>query len=133
MKLPLVAILSWATGLLAYVASCWILYRQTVSRGDLLAVAYQSFFAWHTAFLLIFVPCFSGLAYLRRQLRPRWAFALLGAALFFIPTLAVFGAPFRIETRYLFSHEARLFYCFFGVAGALAGLAYTYAPKQKAP
>jgi uncharacterized membrane protein YjjP (DUF1212 family) len=131
MKLPLIAVLSWAIGLFAYVTSCWLFYQQTVSRGDFLAVASRSFLAWHTAFLLIFIPCFYGLAGLRSQLPRRWLFALVGAALCFVPTFFIFGAPFDLQARYVFSHEARLFYCFFAVSGALAGLAFTYVSKQR--
>jgi hypothetical protein len=131
MKLPLIALLSWAVGLIAYVASCWLFHQQTVSPGDFIAVVSRSFLAWHTAFLLIFIPCFYGLAQLRSRLPRRWLFALVGAALCFVPTLIIFGAPFHLRARYVFSHEARLFYCFFAISGALAGLAFTYVTKQR--
>ena len=131
MKQSLIALLSWIAGLLGYLASGWIFYRQTIGYADFVAAAYRSFFAYHTAFLLIYLPCFVGLARGLPHMRPRWAFALLGAALCFIPTLFVFGAPFHLRTRYLFSHEARLFYCFFAVSGALAGLGFTYVSTTR--
>ena len=131
MKFPIIALLSWLLGLAAYPAACWLIYQQGVSRGDFVATAYRSFFQYHTCFLLIYIPAFCGLRRLLHGVRPRYAFAILGAALCFVPVLVWAGWPVQLQTRYVFSPESSLFYCFYAVSGITAGLGFTYGPNPR--
>ena len=122
---------AWAAGLLAYIGSLGLFWRQPISRGDFVAVVMSSAVGFLIAFLLVYLPVLFGLRRLLNGVRPAWPFPLVAVLLGVAPTgfvLFYWGG----DLRSLLTPEASLFYAMFTVVGLLVGLGYVRIHRQVA-
>ena len=120
-KVGLVFLASWVTGLVAYLAALAVFYGQSISSGDLSAVLFWSLLAFAIAFVAVHVPALLGLRRFLHGVHPLWPFPVVAALLGVVPSgLIVFfwGGGFGA----LASPEASLFYAMFAASGVVAGL-----------
>jgi hypothetical protein len=111
MKLVVISVLSWLAGLVAYLTALSVLWRQTISPGDLQAVAFWSSLAAVVAIAMVYVPVMFAL---RERLRTtsgwNWLlYTLVGVALGGLEVLFIAVVWSRDVLGSLFSPEARLF------------------------
>ena len=113
MKLVAISIVSWAAGLVAYMAALRGFWGQGISSGDLRAVMFWSALAATLAIAAAYAPTMFAL---RNRLHHRpvagWVvFPIVGMALGVLPVLFIVGLWSNSTGRALFSPEAALFYC----------------------
>src|SRR3954469_23500714 len=121
---------SWLTGLAAYVGAGALFYRQSISRGDLLAAGFLSLMAFALAFFGLYLPVLFAVRRLLRGVRPLWPFPLVAGLLGVVPTAAIcffWGGG----VRSLVSAEASLFYAMFATVGLVAGLGFVVLYRHK--
>jgi hypothetical protein len=126
MKTVFLFIASWLIGLCAYVGSCALFYRQTISlsSADFRSAALYSFIAFAVAFCVVYLPSLLALRRLLHGVRPVWPFPLVAALLGVLPTALIlfyWGGTLRS----LLSPEASLFYAMFGAVGLIVGIGFT--------
>ena len=125
MKLIAVFLTSWIVGLAAYLGSGVLLYRQSISSGDLTFAVVWSLMAFALAFLALYLPALFVMRRWLRGVRPRWPFALLAVLLGVVPT-ALICFLWGGGVRSLVSAEASLFYCMFATVGVVAGYGFAF-------
>ena len=120
-KLFLVCIAAWVAGLCAYLGALGALYHESISRGDLGAVALWSVIAYLVCLAAIYFPVLLGLRRMLGGSRPLWPFPLVAMLSGIAPT-AIIVAVYGGRPADLLSHEAVLFYAMFGAVGLVLGL-----------
>jgi hypothetical protein len=129
MKLVAISIVSWAAGLVAYIATLRGFWGQGIGSGDLRAVMFWSALAAAVAIAAAYAPT---MFVLRNWLRHRrvagWVvFPIVGVALGVLPVLFIVGIWSNSIGRALVSPEAALFYCMFAAFGAVFGCGFFLA------
>lgn len=122
-------ILGWLTGLVAYLAALALLYRQSISRGDLGSVVFSSLLAFAICYWLLYLPIL-GLA---RRWLPRswmaWSLPVIGVLLGLLPTALIarfWGGSFRA----LLTPEALLFMILFTTVGLVVGAGFVHLKSR---
>ena len=124
-KIIIIFLTSWITGLAAYLGSLALFYRQSISSGDLFAVLFWSLLAFAFAFFALYLPVLLGVRRLLHGVRPLWPFPLLAVLLGIVPTALIlffWGGG----VRSLLSPEASLFYSMFVAVGVVVGFGFTF-------
>jgi hypothetical protein len=93
MQLVRLWLVSWAVGFLSYVGFLALVFRQTLSGGDLPSVIVSSLLAYGLVFLLIYLPMLGRLRRLLGGALPAWPFPVMAALLGILPTLPVSARP----------------------------------------
>lgn len=113
-------------GLFAYVGSCALFYRQTISlmSADFRSAAIYSFVAFAITFFIVYLPALLALRRFLHGVHPMWPFPLVAMLLGVLPTAMVlfyWGGTLRS----LLSPEASLFYAMFAAVGLISGIGFT--------
>ncbi|UFJ40717.1 hypothetical protein LOK74_22430 [Brevibacillus humidisoli] len=115
LALLIIAVFSFLLGFLAYLGTLWLVWNQTISQGDLVAVV-----LWGSvAYAVLAVPIYLiVIAVLRRLWQDPSMMAYLAGCVFvgIVPTAFIMWA-WEGGLRSLVSPEAQLFYAFFGISG----------------
>ena len=117
--------MAWGVGLVAYVGSLVLFYRQSISSGDLSAVLFWSLLAFAPAFFAMYLPVLLGVRRLLRGVRPLWPFPLLAVLLGIVPTALIlffWGG----DVQSLFSPEGTLLYSMFAAVGVVVGFGFAF-------
>ena len=126
MKLLLVAFLSWAAGIGAYIGAIGVIWGQRVSGGDLRAVLLVSALASGVTAIVAYAPAMFALR--ARLSRQTWGpYVLLGIGLGVLPVLFIISIYSSDVVRSLLTPEAGLFYCMFAIFGAVFGSGFFLA------
>jgi len=126
MKTVFLFVASWIVSLCAYVGSCALFYRQTISptSADFLGAALCSFVAFAVAFCGVYLPALFALRRLLHGVRPAWPFPVLATLLGVLPAASVLFC-WGGALRSLLGPEASLFYAMFGAVGLVVGIGFT--------
>jgi hypothetical protein len=131
MRLLLAIPIAWLCGVVAYVATLAVVWGQAMGGGDAVAVLLWSGIATAIVVPVVYWPALTALARILNGYRPFFAFPLAAISLGVVPTLFIMlmvgGRP-----RDLVSPEASLFYCMFGVVGAILGFAFAWRRSSAA-
>ena len=128
----LLVVVSWAAGMMAYLAALRAFYGQDISSGDLAPTFFWSLLAWCIVSFVALLPVFRWL-----QRRGGWSMrpatlGLAGLAACFLPTALVLGVWGGLTLGDLVSPEAILFEVLFGVSGVILGVGYAALRKRAA-
>ena len=127
------AAVSWAVGLLAYLLVLRVAWDQSISFGDLLGVVQLSGVAWALTYAFLYIPVLSRF---RRRVPSTLRFCVLPIVALPLGLVSVvlvwlcFGIPLALfgygwsslSTSFFTSPEASLFYWFFGAASVVVGI-----------
>jgi hypothetical protein len=130
-KLSLLCVVAWVVGVVAYIGALAVLFRQSISFGDFIAVLVGSAVAFALAFITLYLPALFGLYRMLGGVRPAWAFSVLAMVLGLAPT-ALIVFYWGGGLRGLISCEASLFYIMFSVVGLIIGLGYVRIHRKVA-
>lgn len=100
MKLIIISIVSWLTGIGAYLLSLFIFYGETIGRADLIAVLFSSALASTVAFLTVYTPIMFLLKRILGGCKPAFVFPLTASLIFVLPTMLIMLA-FNGGTNFL--------------------------------
>jgi hypothetical protein len=126
MRLILIYIASWIVGVIAYVGGLALLWRQTLSGGDLRAVLFGSALASAVAVVLVYAPVMFALRKRMGGTAGIVTYALASVMLGVIPVLLIVGV-FGGNVSSLTSPEALLFCCMFTAFGLVFGAGFSWA------
>jgi hypothetical protein len=122
MRMALIGFAAWIAGLIAYVACLSLLWRQTISSGDLPAVLFWSASVSALAVAFVYAPAMFALQRRTSGTAALWTYATSSAALGIVPVLLlmlIFGGGLRSTP------EAFLFYCMFTAFGVVFGAGFS--------
>jgi hypothetical protein len=119
----------WLAGLLAYLAALALLYRQSISSGDLWPVVVSSLVAFGLCYWLLYLPVLRAVRHWLPRPRWVWVFPLLAMLLGVLPT-ALVARYWGGSLRAMLTPEALLFYILFAVVGLVVGLGFTRLDRQ---
>ena len=120
MRLAAISVVAWLTGFAAYVGGLAMLWGQTLSRGDLIAVLYYSALASTLAIVAVYAPAMFVLRRVSRGKAGPWVYALASMALGIVPVLLIVRV-WGGNLQSLGSPEAALFSLMFGAFGFVFG------------
>lgn len=135
MKLIIISLISWLSGIVVYLSLLYLFYEQTISRNDFRAVIVWSFIAAFISYSIIYVPFMLLLHRLLRGCKPVIAFPGVASLLFIIPTMFIFWMSSTSISNFfrdLISPEALLFYSLFIATGVSFGLGFVWCCHQDA-
>lgn len=125
MRLILIYVVSWVSGVAAYFACLFLLWGETPSGGDLRAVLFWSAFASAIAVAVVYAPLMFALRKWTRGDAGVMTYASASVMLGVIPVLiiiSIFG-----NLRSLMTPEAVLFVCQFTAFGLVFGAGFSFA------
>lgn len=125
MRLLFLSALSWQAGLAAYVVALRIIYGETISASDFVAVTAWSALAFAVSVPVAYLPVFLGLRRYLDLRRPALVLSLAGASLGAVPFAVINLAWGHGALRNFLTPEAYLFYCMFAASGAALGFGYS--------
>jgi hypothetical protein len=131
MQLARLWLASWGVGLLSYIGFLALVFRQTISTGDLPSVIVSSLLAYGLAFLLIYLPLLAKLRRLLGGVHPAWSFPVMAMLLGILPT-ALIALFWGGSLHALFQSESLLFIAMFAGAGVTLGLGYVRIHRKVA-
>lgn len=120
---------AWVFGFIAYVASCAVIYHQSISPIDLVGVVQLSLMAFIPAYAFVYLPIFWRLQHCTRPATRIWLFPLVALPLAIVPTAFIYlaigvpaalmgyGISASLAPGFFISPEASLDYCMYGAAG----------------
>lgn len=124
MRLILIYVVSWLGGLAAYVACLSLLWGQTLSGGDLMAVLSWSAVASAIAVAVVYAPLMFALRRRTQGNAGLMTYASAAVIVGVIPVLlitTIFGGTLRS----VITPEAMLFYCMFSAFGLVFGAGFS--------
>jgi hypothetical protein len=129
MRMVLIYFAAWIVGAIAYVVSLAMLWRQTISGGDLRAVLFWSALASAVAVAVVYAPVMFALRKWTRGTAGLVTYAITSVLLGVVPVLLIM-LVFGGNLRSLMSPEAFLFYCMFTGFGLVFGAGFSLAYGQ---
>jgi len=129
MRMILVYFAAWVVGVIAYVVSLALLWRQTLSGGDLRAVLFWSALASGVAVAAVYAPVMFALRKWTGGTAGLVTYAITSVLLGVVPVLLIM-LVFGGSLRSLLSPEAVLFYCMFTGFGVVFGAGFSLAYGQ---
>ena len=120
MRYLLLCPVAYGVGIISYLGALFVVFGETISRGDLIAVLVGSLIALVLFVPTLYFPFFFALRALLGGWRPFLVFPAVGIGLSIFPTMLLihfWGGDFRS----LLSPEASLFHVLFSVVGAVIG------------
>lgn len=129
MRIIIVFVASWLSGIVAYGGALALFYGETISTGDLSAVLFWSLLTFGVLFFALYWPVLHRIRRRLRGVRPLWPFPLIAAMLAIAPAIPIvfFNGG---SLRSFASEEAYLFYLMFGAAGAVAGVGFAFVYRH---
>tara|TARA_Y100000589_G_C26976327_1_gene556676 strand:+ start:375 stop:854 length:480 start_codon:yes stop_codon:yes gene_type:complete len=125
------AFIAWALGMGNYALMAWLVYDQpVVFEHDFYSACIWSAIALALTVVLFYLPAMVLLRHVLNGYKPLRMFLYLGIAIGILP-VAMIVLYWSHSLREMFSHEAFLFYCMFGVVGLIMGLGF--AVKRELP
>jgi len=135
--LALLAVLSWVAGLVIYLLALGIIYGESISIGDVGAVAFWSAIICLIAIPLVYAPAMFVTRYLLNGVNPAGVYPLVGVLVSIFPVILLWALQGGFDMGSIFSTllspESLLFSLLFAGTGVVFGLGFARVYRTEMP